>query len=325
MRLLLTLLFIKISLASIAADITAVQNGSWTAPSTWDLNRAPADGDNVIIPAGILVTFINTPYPQNNPPARPTFQIKIFGTLDFSTPGNDKMYLDAGSSIQIYVGGKIQTTTSSTEIIAIYTGLLDNTVWIGTPSTINGPAFASATTLGFANGTLPVKIKSFEIQKSGESAAILRWITSSEINSSHFEIESYNNTNKAWSLLGTVNAASNSNVELKYAYTVPLSPGLNQFRLKEIDIDNRYVYSPVVTAISNEHRDAKFIYDPGNHLLKIASADEATIGIFDMSGRKILSLKYSGSAINLSSVQPAMYIVYLITKNQIQSSKILIR
>jgi hypothetical protein len=163
---LLSSLFLTFLSSSFAANITAVQNGDWTSASTWDLNRAPADGDRVIIPAGKTVMFINVPYPQSNPPARPTLDIRIYGSLDFSSPGNDKLYLDIGSRIQIYSGGTLMTTTSSIEIIAIYNGSTDNTVWTGTPNTINGPASATSTSSGFTNALLPVTLRSFGMVKA---------------------------------------------------------------------------------------------------------------------------------------------------------------
>ena len=140
-----------------AADITAIRNGSWTANSTWNLNRIPINNDVVIIPDGKTVMLAAAPYPKNNPAERPTLQIKIYGTLDFSDPGNDKLYLHQGSTIQIFAGGKIMTTSNNPEIVAIYNGTADNTVWSGDPSIINGPVAASSTSLGFAGSLLTHK------------------------------------------------------------------------------------------------------------------------------------------------------------------------
>src|SRR5688500_5120242 len=144
-----------VAYASEAADISAVQNGNWLTPTTWDLGRAPQDNDVVTIPASRQVYFAGAPYPKNTPTTRPAMRINVYGVLDFSNAGNDKLYLDAGSVVQVFSAGSIRTSSSSGEIIAIYNGSNDNTVWTGSPSTINGPAYATATSSGFSNGILP--------------------------------------------------------------------------------------------------------------------------------------------------------------------------
>ncbi|MBO9570690.1 MAG: T9SS type A sorting domain-containing protein [Chitinophagaceae bacterium] len=138
----------------IAANITAKQNGDWTSALTWDLNRTPVNNDVVFIPVGISVRIVSSPYPKNDPAARPTLTLNILGTLDFSDPGNDKFYLDIGSVIQVYPEGKILTTNNNPEIIAIYNGSYDNTVWSGDPNIIRGPAIANSGSLGFLNMVL---------------------------------------------------------------------------------------------------------------------------------------------------------------------------
>ena len=294
-----------------AADITAVQNGNWTTNSTWDLNRAPMDGDNVIIPVGKQVFFINVPYPQNNPPARPTLTIRIYGILDFSTPGNDKLYLDVGSFIQIYAGGKIQTTTTSTEIIAIYNGSTDNTVWTGNPNTVNGAAYATSTTAGFVNGILPLTLQSFTIEKINEGKGKLEWISSTESNTSYFSIEGFNGTK--WTTAGIVQAAGNSTVSQYYSYNVNLLKGANQFRLKEVDIDGKYSYSRVVSLWNDSKGTTAIEYNQASGMLSIINRNDSQgqLQVFDMAGRllKKEDLVSTDYAIRFKPDLPGVYIV----------------
>jgi hypothetical protein len=39
------------------ATLTSVQSGNWSAASTWNLNRVPAAGDQVVISSGHTVTY----------------------------------------------------------------------------------------------------------------------------------------------------------------------------------------------------------------------------------------------------------------------------
>ena len=296
-----------------AANITAIQNGNWTSLSTWDLNRVPADGDNIIIPVGRTVMFMNTPYPQNNPPARPTLHIRIYGTLDFSSPGNDKLYLDAGSKIQIYPGGKISTSSSSTEIISIFNGVLDNTVWNGTPSTVNGSASATSTTIGFSNSLLPVKLTSFTIKRADQDHAKLTWITSAEVNSAYFEIETINSNHNTWQTLTKVEAANTSTTTIEYYYNVPLLDGENQFRLKQVDNDGKYTYSPVVKMNNNESAEITAYYDNRSNTLAINNTTSGTleVALYNLSGNLILHRKDVSSYVALGKSVPGIYILKL--------------
>src|SRR5215467_10186847 len=80
--------------------ITAVSSsGNWKTGSTWNLNRVPANGDTVVIPAGDVVTIDNV---QNLSSA--TLYIKIYGTLQFS---NGKLWLGPNSAVIIFMGGAL--------------------------------------------------------------------------------------------------------------------------------------------------------------------------------------------------------------------------
>jgi hypothetical protein len=298
------------SVKASAATITAIADGNWIASSTWDAGRTPLDNDVVIIPASKVVSFSGSPYPKNTPATRPTLTIKIYGILDFSTAGNDKLYLDVGSTIDIFTNGKIQTSTSSSEIIAIYTGSVDNTIWTGTPAVVNGPSTASATTSGFANLVLPVKFQSFTIKKDNKGFAALSWTTSSEINAALFEVERSSAESITWQFAGAVNASGNSFSDRRYKFDAPLVAGENRFRLKEIDNDGKYTYSNVVSIKYNAHNSIEVSYNQSTHQLSLKSEtnDPLKIHIFDVSGHTT----YTGSVSAPIIFKPATAGVYVV-------------
>jgi hypothetical protein len=222
-------------------------------------------------------------------------RINVYGVLDFSNAGNDKLYLDAGSVVQVFSAGSIRTSSSSGEIIAIYNGSNDNTVWTGSPSTINGPAYATATSSGFSNGILPVKLVSFEIKKTKEGHALLKWTTSSETNSSAFEIETKNSSAITWNRIGQVEAAGYSSGLIDYSYALTLVTGLNQFRLKQIDKDGKYSYSPVVSIKFDADIDVHTYYNHSTHQLTVSGLknNEGSVVIYDVSGQTVLKANIS--------------------------------
>ena len=94
-------------------------------------------------------------------------------------------------------------------------------------------------------GPLPVELLSFtgkEINKEH----MLDWMTSMELNSSHFVIEHSVNAN-SFSELGMLNAAGNSSVNSKYSFSNKKPfPGNNYYRLKMVDIDQQFKYSNII-------------------------------------------------------------------------------
>jgi hypothetical protein len=308
-----------------AATITAVQNGNWTAASTWDAARVPQGNDEVVVPASLTVSFSGSPYPKNTPTVRPTLNIRILGTLDFSAVGNDKLYLGAGSTIQIFPGGKIQTNTSSSEIIAIYNGGSDNTVWTGTPATINGPASATATSSGFLNSLLPLTLESFTINKDNKGFATLTWITSAEVNTLRFEIERIITGSSIWQVAGNVNASGYSSISREYDFVVALVAGENQFRLKQIDIDGKFTYSPVVSVRYITENNIAINYDQRTRQISLKGLenDHGKLYITNASGHTV----FTGSISSPLIFQPpssGIYFVNLVNNHLRVAKKIMV-
>src|SRR6478735_6396459 len=79
--------------------ITAIGNGNWKNNSTWSLNRVPTNGDTVVIPASKTVVIDNVQNLSNS-----FLYVKIYGTLKLS---GGKLWVDANSSIVIYLGGAL--------------------------------------------------------------------------------------------------------------------------------------------------------------------------------------------------------------------------
>ena len=75
----------------------------------------------------------------------------------------------------------------------------------------------------------------------------LQWMTSSETNTKDFEIQ-WSNNNLAFIKVGFVSATgfSTQNRHYSYIHNLPLD-GINYYRLKMIDADGRFTYSPITS------------------------------------------------------------------------------
>jgi len=113
----------------------------------------------------------------------------------------------------------------------------------GTSSVVTGPGVT--TTCGCFN-PLPIDLVSFDATQEGEDV-ILKWVTSTEINNSHFDLER-SLDGVRFEVIGQVEGAGNSTDVLSYSYT-DKSPfdGINYYRLKQTDYDDTSEYFEVVT------------------------------------------------------------------------------
>ncbi len=128
------------------------------------------------------------------------------------------------------------------------------------PGSASGPSLpgdltadnTSTTTLE-VNGTAPVRLEELSATLS-DCRPSLRWTTSSELNSSHFDIERAASAGGAWTLVGTLAAGGNSTTAIRYSFddnSLPLSARQVFYRLRMIDRDGRYRYSPVLPVSLN--------------------------------------------------------------------------
>jgi hypothetical protein len=92
---------------------------------------------------------------------------------------------------------------------------------------------------------LPIRLLSFTGTKQ-ENSVQLNWKTSSEQNSSYYNVQ-FSEDGNTWNSLGKVSAAGNSNVEKNYLL-IHKSPvnGANYYRLILYDKDGKYTFSNVV-------------------------------------------------------------------------------
>lgn len=107
-------------------------------------------------------------------------------------------------------------------------------------------AWACTYDVNGGSGTLlPVQLTGFE-GKLQQQQVELKWKTEQEINNKKFQIER-STDNRTFVPVGSVNGAGNSSVTQQYSFTdTDPAKGVSFYRLKQIDIDERSTYSPVI-------------------------------------------------------------------------------
>jgi hypothetical protein len=143
--------------------------------------------------------------------------------------------------------------------------------------------------------TLPVSFVSFKAQyQAGGNAVTLTWSTAQEKDASEFVAERSADGN-TWTTVAHVRAAGNSNVVNSYEVR-DLQPqkGTNLYRIKQVDIDGRFMYTGVV-GIRNSGKPAYFriFPNPSEGTVFINADLEASapvsIRVTDASGKILLN------------------------------------
>ena len=132
----------------------------------------------------------------------------------------------------------------------------------------NGDNLISAETIDPCNCliALPVEMVSFEaILNEIDKAITLKWTTLSESNNSHFELQRSLDGSR-FDYLKVIGSQGNSNLNKSYSFVDknPV-PGVNYYRLKQVDFDGTQTYSNIVSAkISTKSVIASVIPNPVN-------------------------------------------------------------
>jgi len=161
---------------------------------------------------------------------------------------------------------------------------------------------------------LPVTLQSFTASKVN-STTMLKWTTAQQFNTREFIVERSSN-GSAWQVIATVAAQGNSNSPVNYTASDnhPLK-GINYYRLKSADIDNKFDYSAVRRVNFNAAITYTFYPNPVTDKLEIttdnASGLNVNIDILNGQGQAVVKRKINGAAqtaqLNVSSLSTGVY------------------
>jgi Secretion system C-terminal sorting domain len=125
---------------------------------------------------------------------------------------------------------------------------------------------------------LPVKYYAFTAA-SNDQSVLLNWITDSEINNSHYEVERSFDGNK-FSTIGTVAAIKNNSNKKEYDLKDESSSlkenTMAYYRLKQIDVDGKFTYSNILSVRLKINADVKMQVSPNPFVETITTRFMAT-------------------------------------------------
>lgn len=185
--------------------------------------------------------------------------------------------------------------------------------------------------------SLPVNLKSFSAEKAGERMTRLDWVSATEINVSHYEVERSFDA-LFFERIGNVDAVGNSTTESVYQLYDRKIPDVRTntiiyYRLKMVDLDGSFKYSDIrgVNFGGDQISGVRMYPNPTNSFLNLDinvssfAEEKGDLKVFDALGKLILSKKVIGNGIetiDMGRMTNGVYHVVLTQGEQVFKEKI---
>lgn len=185
----------------------------------------------------------------------------------------------------------------------------------------NTPTAISSTYTGTftAAAPLPIELIKFDGKKQSTNA-VLSWSTATEHQNSHFEVERSHDS-QTWQPIGRVQGHGTTLEVQEYTFTdrQPL-PGMNYYRLRQVDFDGKSEYSPIVSVeISAPKEMAAISPNPVSEDLFLTLPSESSetwqLTIYDLNGRVVRQAELINNTLNVSDLSQGLYFVRLSGQN----------
>ncbi len=182
---------------------------------------------------------------------------------------------------------------------------------------------------GLGNSLLPVELTAFNAYRKGNSTAVV-WETASERNANFFQIERSADA-RTFTNIGQVKAHGNTTEAHKYLFMDDnQNSGINYYRLKIMDADDKFEYSRTVSVQYDKKVKAWIYPNPVSEQL-ILERDAEGVGSYDLeitdavgriyyNAKSINNQQYS---LNFNDFTSGMYFVKMINGKDITVFKVI--
>lgn len=177
----------------------------------------------------------------------------------------------------------------------------------------------------YASAALPVTLTEFNAKQTGKTVQLL-WRTEIEKNNKGFEVQRSADL-KEWSVIGFVTARNEA--ALYQFEDVSPYPELNYYRLKQVDQDQKFEFSKVISVKLNTNTFKCFQAGKMLYINGIESKDPLVVQISDLTGRTLLQKNVPANTageytFSLQDLAPGVYMAVVYSGPQKRTLKILI-
>lgn len=228
-----------------------------------------------------------------------------------------------GSSYKLYGSGAIQPQAASA-------GILNQLLTLAGGDHASSRAAASRAAINTAAAAffqplvctaaapLPVQLVSFTGLVAGPGcAATLAWRTASEVRSQAYEVQA-STDGQAYAPLGTV-PSQNRPAGAAYTYAAGPLAGSRYFRLKMVDQDGSFAYSPVVTlAAACAPSPLRLAPNPAREQVLVSGlpAGATRLLLYNATGQCVVQVPATAAAsLSLAGLPPGIYLVQAVSES----------
>ena len=150
------------------------------------------------------------------------------------------------------------------------------------------------------NAALPVELINFHVTLNSRKEAVLKWVTASETNNSHFEIER-SRDGVTFEKIGEITANNISTTSNQFYDFLDKNPfrGINYYRLQQVDFNGMMEYSPIRSILINSLPYEVIVFpNPllnGQKLnIKTNWVGKLELKLFNGEGKKVKEILFEG-------------------------------
>lgn len=252
------------------------------------------------------------------------------------SPGNHTVYYritganaQSGSATVNVSGGMGTFVTPTLNTVGSNSLVIDS---IGVLNTVGcARSVSSSNTFGFTTSSaspLPVELLYFDVYAGSGSDVVSQWATAQEAQSEWFVLQRQSGSG-SWVDVARIAAAGHSQELRRYeSRDENALPGINYYRLQQIDIDQHISYSTVRQILFKQGEPVIIVYpNPVRNILTIQSAsmmNDIPYQLTDICGRVLKSGRFN-EQVNLLSVENLFKGIYFlkIGEGAVQSFRII--
>jgi hypothetical protein len=214
---------------------------------------------------------------------------------DYNTNGNNPVSAQLLRVINFNAGVTVNDTTFKSGFPYV------QAPWRG----FNGSGY-----VGPVNAPLPVNFLRFDASISG-SNVVLDWKVTNEVNNNRYEIE--HSSGSAFTKIGSVTATVGNGVKnYTFTDTKPVLGATNLYRLKQVDNDGQFSYSPVRSVKFDTKNIITVTPNPASNFININSTQSnLNVTLFDGTGKKVATKTLNGGTarFDITNLAKGTYIV----------------
>ncbi len=199
----------------------------------------------------------------------------------------------------------------------------------GLHGTLSNFALSGPTSNWVASGAvLPIELISLRAGKLGDSI-VLSWHTATETNNQGFSVEK-SMDGKSWKQIGFVEGNGTTLMSQNYQFKdLHPSNGTNYYRLKQLDFDGRFEYSPTIGIewdLGGGQSKIQLYPNPGGDELCISNHGNgpAQMHVFDSAGRRLIMLEVGSGqrqCVDISNWQAGVYMLKINVNGKVEQQK----